>query len=438
MWWTVWQQMMIVAMSVAWLAGQSTAKVFDTSITVNSLKQSPTRYLTKFKYYSGGQVILEVKPELAANSFLKGLNLTLGLLSHDAYLRMEELKTCQEKQAVASRLIDLQIQENGTLRLEENVNDRLEGGEFVYFVVFACKLTPRYPSSKAKFHFLLELRNRGTHFSAGDELMMHLYGGFAVGFAAVFTLMAKSFCAEMMKKSAGETNYPYIVVNCCLLLKLASLLMDLADIYLFAQDGLGFEFLNFLSQTCNHLSSYLLVVLLVLLAKGWTLIFDDLAEFELFMPISMVVGIFKVVVIGLGRLDDNSPFFFHRFDSFVGWLLAALNVGMWLYFLYEGLETLQLVGSGSKAGRFVKSLLALGSLYFAVFPLLLIGSLWMSAEHRWQLIELGRLLSQLAALACAAWATGRSKGTFKSIATFETGIQLPAARNENKSEKDMK
>jgi hypothetical protein len=245
-----------------------------------------------------------------------------------------------------------------------------------------------------------------------------------------------------MLKSSDETNYAYIIVNTCLLLKLISLLMDLVDIYLFSQDGLGFTFLTFMSQVCNHISQYLLIVLLVFMAKGWTLVFDDISEFELFLPISVVIGIFKVIIIGLGKLEDNSPFFFHRYDSFVGWIVVAVNLGMWLYFMYEGLETLSIVGPNSKTSHFLISLLAFGSLYFALFPAILVCSLWLAPENRWKLVEMGRLLSQLIALTFMGYVTGSKKGTYKEIAIFEIGIQLPTVRDNDlvklKSEKEMK
>lgn len=433
---------LVTMVCAAMLACAVDAKVFDVTLTLNSLRQTPARYLTKFRYYTGGEIILEVKPELAANSFLNGLNMSLGMLTHEEYVRMEELKSCQDKIAVSTNLINLELKENITLRIEQNVTEKSNAGEYVYLVVFACKLTPRYPSTKAKFHFLLELRNQGTHFSAGDETMMEIYGVFAIVFACVFTFMVKNFYIEMIKKSSNETNYAYIIVNACVLLKLISLLMDLVDIYLFSQDGLGFAFLTFLSQVCNHISQYILVVLLVFLAKGWTLIFDDISEFELFLPISVVVGIFKVIIIGLGKLEDNSPFFFHRYDSFVGWIITAVNVSMWVYFIYEGLETLAIIGPNSKTSHFVKNLLAFGSLYFALFPGILLGSLWLAPESRWKLIEMGRLFSQLIALAFMGYVTGSKKGTYKEIAIFETGIQLPSIRDDDlaklKSEKEMK
>jgi len=76
----------------------------------------------------------------------------------------------------------------------------------------------------------------------------------------------------------------------------------------------------------------MLSITLIFLAHGWTITVNSIEDFDLFLPISIMLGIFQIVIIGLGRLVDNTENFMHRYDHFVGWILVVFNVGMYIYF----------------------------------------------------------------------------------------------------------
>lgn len=54
---------------------------------------------------------------------------------------------------------------------------------------------------------------------------------------------------------------------------------------------------------------------------------DSIEDFDLFLPVSIMLGLFQIIIIGLGRLADNEENFMHRYDNFVGWILVVFNVG---------------------------------------------------------------------------------------------------------------
>lgn len=296
--------------------------------------------------------------------------------------------------------------------------------DYIYFVLFDCNKTLLMPALRNnKIKFILEFKNQGSHLEAGDEGLIKAYTVFALFFFAIFAYLLRSFIAELRHGDKSEVNYAYIIVNICLSLKMVGIIMDIVDLWILSSQGMGFTFLNFMSQIFNHISQYLLSLLLIFLAHGWTIHVKNLEDFELFVPISVLIGIFKVIIIGLGKMEDNSALFFHRYDSFIGWILAAFNVGLFVYFIDGAITSFRKIRQQRKTFNFYVSLTVFGSIYFFLFPILMLVSIAIPPEHRTFIIETGRIASQFVALAYMAYITGNKKGVYKDLVIFE--VELP-------------
>ena len=46
-----------------------------------------------------------------------------------------------------------------------------------------------------------------------------------------------------------------------------------------------------------------------------------------------LLGVFKLVILGLGKIQETSEDFYHKYDSFPGIILAIFKFGMYIYFL---------------------------------------------------------------------------------------------------------
>jgi hypothetical protein len=112
-------------------------------------------------------------------------------------------------------------------------------------------------------------------------------------------------------------------VHCCLAVKLLGFLFELIDLLVQSRTGHELEVINFLGQACSYGSSYVLSCVLIFVAHGWTIKFSDIDNFEFFLPISILIGIFKFVLLGIGRIDRHDVDINHRYDSAIGWFLVV-------------------------------------------------------------------------------------------------------------------
>ena len=164
-----------------------------------------------------------------------------------------------------------------------------------------------------------------------------------------------------------------------------------------------------------------------MLAKGWTINFESLDDLELFMPLAILIGIFKVLIIGLGKMEDNSAMFFHRYDSFIGWILVAFNFVLYVYFLIAAIASLKQSKGNQKTYSFFLGLVLYGTIYFFAFPFLMIVTLGSAPEERTSKIEVGRIFSQLIGLSVMTYVTGNKKGSYKALISFKA--VLPQTRD---------
>ena len=91
-----------------------------------------------------------------------------------------------------------------------------------------------------------------------------------------------------------------------------------------------------------------------MVAFGWTINVNSLDEFDILLPVSLMIGFFQLVIIGIGRIAYNEENFMHRYDNFVGWLLVAFNICYYIVFVIGLIETKNTVNS-KKVDRFMNS-----------------------------------------------------------------------------------
>ena len=136
---------------------------------------------------------------------------------------------------------------------------------------------------------------------------------------ANFRLLANNLAAEYT-----ETNYAFLIVVAAAGLKLVSLVMDVLETYVYSTDGYELPGLNLMSKSTDLVSGYLGQLLAVYLAAGWTIVFSHIDDMELFLPITIAVGILKVIAIGLGRLIKQEHYHYHVFDGYVGAVVSLV------------------------------------------------------------------------------------------------------------------
>ena len=74
--------------------------------------------------------------------------------------------------------------------------------------------------------------------------------------------------------------------------------------------------------------------ILTLISWGWTITFYNIESFDIFIPVAVLVGIFKILIVTLGKVLDEEEFKMHHYHGFIGIIIFTLRVGFYIYFLF--------------------------------------------------------------------------------------------------------
>lgn len=111
-------------------------------------------------------------------------------------------------------------------------------------------------------------------------------------------------------------------------------------------------------------------VLLVMLASGWTILFQEIdvdEKAEIYIPIVALVVIIHIMTAALTFIDVDAYHKYHDFAGVQGMVIMATKVGLWLFFAYKAVHTLdQTKSKGSES--YLWKLYGLGSAYLLSTP----------------------------------------------------------------------
>lgn len=148
----------------------------------------------------------------------------------------------------------------------------------------------------------------------------------------------------------------------------------------------------------------------------------------MFLPVSIMLGLFQIIIIGLGRLADNEENFMHRYDNFVGWILVVFNISLYVYFMFGVYWTKEEI-KNKKMDKFLNMLRVFGTIYFFAFPFLMVVSVFvLPYDMRAPVVEVGRVVSQCIGILTMAFVVTNKKGIYAEVNNW--GLQLPTSKED--------
>jgi len=277
-----------------------------------------------------------------------------------------------------------------------------------------CDGTLNGVTDKEKYLFKLKAySNTGGHLDSHHEELYYVHLLLSVLFTIAYIPFIRRFFREIRShnKLIEGLNHVFIIINVCVLMKIFSFTLEFLDMFKIKQSGHGSDLLGFLGHGANYLSQYILCCILIFLAGGWTIISENILDFEMFLPISFIIGIFKVMIIAIAKATSNDPDVHHIYDNWVGLILGGLQIFMFLYFFFSGKNSIR--NSGLKKHKeFYHDLIRFGSVYFLAFPITLILSYSISPYRRNLFVEAARMISEAVGLFFMASITTSKKGNY--------------------------
>lgn len=126
----------------------------------------------------------------------------------------------------------------------------------------------------------------------------------------------------------------------------------------------------------------------------------------------------------IGKVFSNEVDFNHRYSSWIGFLLALVQIGMFIYFIKEIMTSM---GKAKirKVKSFMTNLGIFGTIYFLSFPLTLIIASFIVPAQQNSFVEFMRISSEFVAIYFLAFITTNDKGNYKSVAFQSMDFVLP-------------
>ena len=79
-------------------------------------------------------------------------------------------------------------------------------------------------------------------------------------------------------------------------------------------------------------------MLLILLAGGWTLTYQEIdidEGAEIYLPVGAVVVMLHIVITALTFADIDATHKYHDFAGIQGWCLFVIKILIWTFFVYR-------------------------------------------------------------------------------------------------------
>lgn len=158
-----------------------------------------------------------------------------------------------------------------------------------------------------------------------------------------------------------------------------------------------------------------ITIFLLLISWGWTINYTELEDLEVYVPLSILVVIVHIIIIGLGKLSDDAYDKFHPYDGWVGIVIIIIRLGLYAYFFFGIKESFN--RARPKVKEFAQQLIVMGSTYFLAFPFIVIFSYVFDTYMRLSVVYFGSALIQIIAVVTLSYVLTSKKSGYYSIST---------------------
>lgn len=430
--------LLVILLVLGALCAEANCRVETKTIQMTKLSRSPfSTFLFKTVGTKSTTASFSFKPSI--NSDVDILDLTLGVYRGKDYKKVyeDDNRSCLEKREngwmVHNVPINLRTAGSVMINIEFDYRHlaKNEDTSLIYFVLFDCdELVRRRTNSDWKLTITMDSPEQGsnnylTKFDQGVAIVKLICLVLIFGFFGLyFRHIKREFYNEY-----SDTNYAFLMIVFGIAFKLSALLIDILEIVLVSNTGEDSPVINFFGKATELLSSYLVMLLIMFLAHGWTVTFRKIDEMELFLPMSIALGILKLILVGLGRLVKQDQDHFHAFDGWVGFVLCLFNFGMLAYYFFLIWQHQGEYLKDKRRRRFFNLLSLIAVVYLLTFPLAYYFSYVMDEWKRHSVIEIFNTIGQLISMFAMAWLL-TARGKYSDIADFNFGLPSTAKHDE--------
>lgn len=329
-----------------------------------SRQEHSWKYLTKFGYDLGtGSFEVRVKLH-QPKTISEDATLQLAIFLDEDWQAVEALDEVCKRNEKSRQLRDIVVKADGNW--SEDVSGTLSQSvrpHIWYFAVSDCAGALRNFTHRLKFEFTAR-QEGGSEFSVELRWMLsvNVFAMLAfVGFMYVFIDRMGKF-----RKSAGSVHPVIWTLLVAMLTQFVGQFFHTVHLYQYRSNGQGFKALEVMSEILFMLSQVIQTTLLILIGLGYTLLQSKIGELDLMIPMSFMVGVVHVMLVGFGKIKDDASYKYHENEGAIGWILLVMRMLLYAWFLWAVQSSAAEGGMGIK--RFYALFRNAGTVYFLMYP----------------------------------------------------------------------
>ncbi|CAD8142539.1 unnamed protein product [Paramecium octaurelia] len=229
----------------------------------------------------------------------------------------------------------------------------------------------------------------GQEFSLEEQGLLNVVTILTVVTIIGFIYNYRIFKSELQKH--GEWDYAYLFVLVVMGLEATQNLINFFHLIVYNMNGKGISAFSTISEIIQIVDNYLLMVLLILLAWGWSIEFMDMEDWDIYGPLAFLLAFAQALIVGLGRLVSSQTDY-HIYQGWVGYTISLIYISLAIYFYYSANQRKK---KGDSVDAFYIQLKIYGMLFFLAFPILLLISKLVDPYKSYQIIIMGNMFVRL-------------------------------------------
>ncbi|CAD8138104.1 unnamed protein product [Paramecium pentaurelia] len=229
----------------------------------------------------------------------------------------------------------------------------------------------------------------GQEFSLEEQGLLNV-----VTILTVFTIIGfiynyRIFNSDLQKY--GEWDYAQLFILVVIGLEVLQNLLNFMHLIVYYINGKGIGAFSTISEIIQVVDNFLLMILLILLAWGWSIEFMDMEDWDIYVPVAFLIAFAQALIVGLGRLVSNQTDN-HLYEGWVGYTISLIYISLAIYFYYS---TNQRKKKGDSVDYFYIQLKIYGMLFFLAFPFLLFVSKLVDPYKSYTIISYGNMFVRM-------------------------------------------
>jgi len=195
--------------------------------------------------------------------------------------------------------------------------------KFYYIMAMDCSqhLWTEFPLLP-KIEVQVRATNAGSHFSQEDSGIFTL----SIIMLLVFTALLCTTAYNYFKQAKEDLTWvhPQVILMASILVEVCHLTCLVIHYWVYYYDGEGIFVFKVFALINKVVAQVLLIWMLLMMAYGWTISYDDLKDKDIYIIILCFVVMIHMMITGLTFIDYGEAYKYHDFGGVQGFILIFL------------------------------------------------------------------------------------------------------------------